>query len=213
VGSAGGPLSLRERFPRLPALFVVVHCFDEGQTVANVGIANRCGADGVFLIAHGYVMLRRLIAPFLKVGPVGSNNMRVSQLELLVSCFRRARAEFPGFFIGVNVLTLTKDPMRLWPWVLEKLEGCDGVWNDTCFAAFDKILRRIDGVRRAFRGLYFGGVAFKHQVSCGLRAASLVRNLRRSSCIPCRTLTRFQLMAARLWQQQRPPRGPLWTAW
>jgi hypothetical protein len=86
--NGGAGLGLRERFPRLPALFVVVHVFDERQTVENVAIAQRAGADGVFLIAHG-------------------NNVQVSQLKLLASCFRTARARFPDYFIGVNVLDLT----------------------------------------------------------------------------------------------------------
>ncbi len=136
--------SLKERFPRLPALFVVVHVFDDEQTVANVTIAKKCGADGVWLIAHG-------------------NNMAVSQLDLLASCFRRVRSEFPDYFVGVNVLALTMQPLKLWPWVVANLEGCDGVWSDTCFAAYDKVLPRVDEERRRFPGLYFGGVAFKHQ--------------------------------------------------
>ncbi len=135
--------AFRKRF-RLPALLVVVHVQDEDQTEKNVQTAKRAGADGVWLIAHG-------------------TSVCTSQLDLLASCFRRVRAKFPDFFIGVNVLDLMHRPFELFGWVTKNLESCDGVWTDNCHAERPHVMRRIDEERRRFPGLYFGGVAFKHQ--------------------------------------------------
>lgn len=131
-----------------PAVLPVIHVQDSAQALANVRIAVREGAQGVFLINHDF--------PYPAFLPI-------------IQDVRRA---FPTLWLGVNFLAVTGQ--EAFP-VLARLagEGCpvDAYWaDDACIderrgvtdqpaAAAIAHARRDSG----WKGLYFGGTAFKKQ--------------------------------------------------
>lgn len=120
----------------------VVHVMDIEQTLHNVQIALWNGADGVFLISHGYAEYGKLIDIYTVV-----------------------RKRFQNFWIGLNFLDLSTMEA-----VLRVPANADGLWTDNAWidegsttqaaaeAIWDARKRRTD-----WKGLYFGGVAFKYQ--------------------------------------------------
>lgn len=129
-----------------PAILPVIHTLDVGQAAANIRIAIREGAQGVFLINHDF------------------------EHERLLPILREVRDAFPWLWLGVNFLGVTG--ARAFP-VLGDLQrdGCviDAYWADD--ARIDERVdvqteaQEIDRVRDAsgWHGLYFGGTAFKKQ--------------------------------------------------
>lgn len=133
-------MRFRDVFDPPVALLAVIHAEHPEQVVRNADIALSGGADGVFLINH-----------------------TISDPEL-VACYHAARRRFGGSWIGLSFMRLSAtESLRLAP------EDASGLWvsdagieesgsqspDVTSFAA-----------RRAaagWPGLYFGGVAFKHQ--------------------------------------------------
>ncbi|MEM7196149.1 MAG: adenine phosphoribosyltransferase [Pseudomonadota bacterium] len=130
------------------AVFVVIHVLDEDQTDRNIGRAIAGGAHGVFLINHDFG-----VEPFLPI-------------------IQAARRKYPDVFIGINFLGVTGK------YAFPKLAhlqsaGCriDAYWADDAridesrSAAdqpeADEILRI--KIECGWRGLYFGGTAFKKQ--------------------------------------------------
>lgn len=141
----------RAEFHRLfkslgPAVTPVIHVLDARQTLRNVAVAARAGAAGVFLINHDFPM-----RPFLPI-----------LAEVRVAC--------PNLWLGVNFLAQTgavafPELGRL------AAAGCavDAYWADDA-----RIDERADRQTEAeeiarlraesgWRGLYFGGTAFKKQ--------------------------------------------------
>jgi hypothetical protein len=141
----------RAEFHRLfkspgPAVTPVIHVQDARQALRNVAVAIRAGAPGVFLINHDFPM-----APFLPI-------------------LREVRAACPALWLGVNFLAQPGD--IAFP-ALGRLaaEGCeiDACWaDDACIDERTDAQERADAIAGAraesgWRGLYFGGVAFKKQ--------------------------------------------------
>ena len=138
---------LREVFgTRHPAILPVIHVQDAGQAVRNVAVALDGGAQGVFLINHDF--------PY----------------EDLLPVIEAVRSAYAGLWLGVNFLAVTGK--QAFP-VLGELQSrgvrVDAYWADDArideAAATQTEADEIDAVRAAsgWRGLYFGGTAFKKQ--------------------------------------------------
>lgn len=130
----------REVFTRQHVVLPVVHVESENQALRNAKIAREFGCDGVFLINHG-ISARRLLEIFTSVYEV-----------------------YADWWIGVNCLDLRPaDTFRAVP------RGVAGIWVDN--AGIDERTRdqpfaeEVASARTQseWRGLYFGGVAFKYQ--------------------------------------------------
>jgi hypothetical protein len=133
-------MGFRDVFKKKHTLLPVIHVRDEQQAYENVAIACENGADGVFLIGHGMFYLDLLLIQ------------------------QKSKERFPGCWIGVNCLDLpTRD---VWKQVTNLV---DGVWTDNAEiqeADDDQPSAREIVAAKAsanYRGLYFGGVAFKFQ--------------------------------------------------
>jgi hypothetical protein len=121
----------------------VIHTKDYQQVFSNIILARDAGADGVFLINHG-----------------------ISYLDLL-GIYEMILEKFPDFWIGLNFLDL--QPLETFKMIFKKKIQVKGIWVDN--AGVDetgsiqdeperiKMLIRLNN----WRGLYFGGVAFKYQ--------------------------------------------------
>ncbi len=119
----------------------VIHVETEEQALRNATIAKACGADGVFIISHGYYSADELYDLALKV-----------------------KKELDGFWVGVNCLDLTAEQaMQTIPLEL------DGLWTDNAHieedAEIQKYAKNVWEIKRqrGWHGKYFGGVAFKYQ--------------------------------------------------
>lgn len=129
-----------------PAILPVIHVQDAAQTLRNVALALEEGVPGVFLINHDF-----------------------PHTELL-AVIRAVRGRFPALWLGVNFLGVTGE--EAFP-VLGRLAdedvAVDAYWaDDACIdehAATQVRAQAIDAARAAsgWRGLYFGGTAFKKQ--------------------------------------------------
>lgn len=141
----------RSAFHRLfktpgPVVTPVIHVQDRDQTLRNVAHVVRLGAPGVFLINHDFP-----VAEFLPI-------------------LRAVRTACPDLWIGVNFLA---QPGRVAFPILGQLatENCeiDAYWaDDACMderVTTQTEAEAIAAIRSAsgWRGLYFGGVAFKKQ--------------------------------------------------
>ncbi len=142
-------LQFRKQFKVLgPAVLPVIHVQDTRQTRRNIQTAISEGAQGVFLINHDFAV------------------------EEFLPILRDARSCFPALWLGVNFLGVTG--REAFP-VLGMLqnEGCevDAYWADDARidesadlkgqVEADQILRVKE--QSGWRGLYFGGTAFKKQ--------------------------------------------------
>ncbi len=138
----------RELFTERHTFLPVIHVHKRGKVLAdadfrqvlhNVDIAESCGADGVFLISRGRM-----------------------KNEELIELYMVARDKHPEFWIGLNFLELTNE--RALSIVPDKTCGlwCDnGGITDTSVQgalAFSDVRALSE-----WRGIYFGGVAFKQQ--------------------------------------------------
>lgn len=133
--------NFKEAFPRGRAVIPVVHVQDQKQALNNAEIALDQGADGIFLIS-----MRRM--PHQKLHDIA----------------QIVRVDFPDFWIGVNYLDLEAEK------VFKNVDrGISGVWSDNA-GIDEKSERQIDAavirnaqIESGWKGLYFGGVAFKYQ--------------------------------------------------
>lgn len=141
---------MHEVFPgRRHVLLPVIHVEDEGQALREARVACEAGCDGIFLINHG-----------------------ISSRSLLRIHGAVAR-EFPNWWIGVNCLDLS--PAAVFEVITDSVAG---VWVDSAEiderwpeqAEAERILMARQ--RSGWRGLYFGGVAFKYQRAVGDLAAA-----------------------------------------
>lgn len=112
---------------------------DIGQVIRNVDIARSCDADGAFLIGHGHV-----------------------ENADLIELHRMLYARYPDFWLGINFLRASNR------FALSSMpENAGGLWTDNAGVTdvSDADAREFAGVSQdaRWRGIYFGGVAFKRQ--------------------------------------------------
>lgn len=121
-------------------LHPVIHIQDEEQALDQTDLAKTAGADGVWLINHG---------------PSGAH---------LWSIFLKVREQFPDFWIGLNMLDAS--PMEGMGLVTSQVNG---LWTDNAVVEEDEesspYAEKVWNLKRTrdWKGLYFGGVAFKGQ--------------------------------------------------
>jgi len=130
----------RAVFPKRHTLLPVIHAETEEQALRNADIAREAGCDGIFLINHAVSAAR------------------------LLEIYRAVDQACPDWWVGVNCLGIA--PEEVFP----DLSGrVDGLWSDN--ARIDEEedeqpgAETIQASREAsgWKGLYFGGVAFKYQ--------------------------------------------------
>jgi len=121
-------------------IYPVIHVKSEEQAIRNTKIAKDAKCDGVFLINH-----------------------KITSEELLVIHAKVAQ-EFPKWWIGINCLGMSN------------IEICElatpeisGIWTDNALINTDSEVRPIAALcqqilkQKEWKGIYFGGVAFKYQ--------------------------------------------------
>lgn len=122
------------------AFLPVIHVVGLEQAKRNAAIALTQGAHGFFLISHG----------------------SLKALELL-RIQRELRNFLPRAWIGINFLDLV--PEQIFGFIKDDISG---LWVDDVGLKFAEqtaiqVMQRRLVLRREWNGLYFGGVAFKHQ--------------------------------------------------
>lgn len=130
-------------FGTSPVLLPVVHPIGREEALTSVRIVHDLGVRGVFLIDQG-----------------------MAEREVL-ALVHTARERYPALWIGLNLLTRT--PSRALSIALAVCGTIDGIWSDN--AGIDECgLEHLSAEEFAFvrdtagwKGLYFGGVAFKYQ--------------------------------------------------
>ncbi len=139
-----GPVSSPWPFSRERAFLPVIHLpYGESGAFVAIDVAIEAGADGVFLINQGM--------------------SATGVLRLLPQVTRR----YPDLWVGVNLLGESPDEML----ALSEAQQMAGIWADDAgvspgedkwaeLAESDWLTAR---ARAGYRGLYFGGVAFKTQ--------------------------------------------------
>ncbi len=135
-------MGYRDVFKDKHTFLAVIHADSLEQTLRNVEIAFKHGADGIFLINHE--------------GLVSD----------LFNLYDHVRAQYPHEWIGLNCLG-----MRSWYVFGSIPASVSGVWSDdagiregTVFpAGLASISWEMRQERTLWHGLYFGGVAFKYQ--------------------------------------------------
>ncbi|MEM7507326.1 MAG: adenine phosphoribosyltransferase [Pseudomonadota bacterium] len=128
-----------------PVVLPVIHVLDAGQTARNIRGLIEAGAAGCFLINHDFDVPRFL--PIL----------------------RQIRREFPGLWLGLNFLAVTgRDAFPVLGDLAREACPIEAYWADD--ARIDETgtateAEDIAQVRAAsgWKGLYFGGTAFKKQ--------------------------------------------------
>jgi len=145
----------REIFQNKHVILPVIHVESVKQTLTNVDLAVKHGSDGVFLINHSITT------------------------EELHSIHNVVSDSFPDFWVGVNFLGV--HPRNIFYLISDKVKG---VWVDNAMIDerseeqyyADEITQSIR--ENNWKGLYFGGVAFKYQkkVNDLKLAAEIARN-------------------------------------
>jgi hypothetical protein len=131
--------ALKSIFPKRHVLLAVVHVETFPQALRNAQIAEAEGADGVFLINHSI--------PF----------------HLLIGAYETVRDALPSLWVGLNCLDLGRSALSYVPHSLA------GLWVDNAgITERDNPAAGAEAFARireecGWRGLYFGGVAFKYQ--------------------------------------------------
>lgn len=134
--------SYREVFPKKNTLLIVIHVKTLEQALRNVVIAEKSGADGVFLINHSFPS------------------------EELIKIYQEVRKKYPDWWIGLNFLDL-----KPWEALACIPMNASGLWVDDAQineAAKHPTWRAEENWNQRKRmsnwhGLYFGGIAFKYQ--------------------------------------------------
>lgn len=121
-----------------PVFLPVIHVESAELAIVNAEIAFDNGADGIFLIGHGM--------PYSDLNPIYEN----------------VRKNFPDQWIGLNYLDRGRESLDIIPASANALwadnSGIDDKDVSQSVIAFN--LERRNG---PWKGLYFGGTAFKHQ--------------------------------------------------
>lgn len=139
--------NFKESFQYKHVVLPVIHAKTEEQVLSNAKVAYEAGCDGVFLI--NMENERKLF---------GMNYIKLMELYQLV------KEEFAPWWIGVNCLDLpTADVFK------NITPSVSGVWADNA-GINERLKEQLDAeeVKLAreksnWKGLYFGGVAFKYQ--------------------------------------------------
>ncbi len=148
----------RNTFPYQNTFLAVVHAEDEQQALRNIAVARDNYADGVFLINHSILPPK------------------------LIAIYRKAQQEFPGFWMGMNLLGVSiPQSISSTPDVDVGLWFDDiGIRNDTPEHLRDPLTLPIRSwtyrsANPLWKGVSFGGVAFKYQAPIAdvARAAAL----------------------------------------
>jgi len=144
----------RNTFPYQNTFLAVIHVEEEAQTLRNIAVAQDNGADGVFLINHSIAH------------------------EDLIAIYERAKQAFPSFWMGLNLLGLGVLDAANWApndyvgfWVDDA--GVRGGKSDHFLKAKRSWVRR--SRNPSWKGLCFGGVAFKYQEPVADPAAAAQR--------------------------------------
>jgi hypothetical protein len=118
----------------------VIHVSGTEQAYKNAAIAFDSGADGIFLINHS-----------------------ISYVHLL-DIHNQVKSIFPDRWIGINCLDLK--PVDVFSKITQEV---DGVWVDNA-GITEESDEQVEAdaindsrIKSGFKGLYFGGVAFKYQ--------------------------------------------------
>jgi predicted TIM-barrel enzyme len=130
-------------FGKPRVLLAVVHPLGETEALAAIRIAREGGADGIFLIDQGMTE------------------------HAVLDLVNRVRRDYPDQWIGLNLLS--RSPADALATTLDACGRIDGIWSDN--AGIDERATAQPKAepfvemrkRRAWSGLYFGGVAFKYQ--------------------------------------------------
>lgn len=139
-------MDFRQVFPKRHTLLVVIHCENMLQTIRNVGIAQKEGADGVFLINHGIMA------------------------SGLIKCYLAAKKEYGNFWVGVNFL----DADMLSATVMARTWKLPGLWLDDAgyeegapdpLRKLCRLAKRQIELDLSRTTLIFGGTAFKYRPS------------------------------------------------
>ncbi len=130
--------SFKETFKSRHTFLPVIHVTDIDQALRNTKIAMDSGADGVFLINH-HMRWQRLLRIYAEV-----------------------RRKVPATWIGLNCLDLGQAAISFVP------ADTAGIWVDNAGVQSGVSQQRAEDFARKrttspWRGLYFGGVAFKYQ--------------------------------------------------
>ncbi|MCX5884417.1 MAG: hypothetical protein NT096_00640 [Proteobacteria bacterium] len=130
----------KKTFSNRHVLLPVIHVISKDQALKNASIAREAGCEGIFLINHGM--------PFTNL------------LEIHHAVF----TEFSDWWIGVNCLDLT--PKDVFHKITNEVAG---VWVDNAMIDEQRENQpEAESIQSAriesgWKGLYFGGVAFKYQ--------------------------------------------------
>lgn len=135
-------MGYREVFKSTHAFIPVVHVVSRIQALRSARIAKTGGADGVFLINHD----------------ISGND--------LFSIYDAVRKSQPDYWIGLNCLD-----RHAWEMFRIIPESVSGVWSDDAGYDEDEADPVFGAIlswstrkgRLDWKGLYFGGVAFKYQ--------------------------------------------------
>jgi hypothetical protein len=132
----------RQRFANRHVILPVIHVDSLEQAMRNTEVARNAGADGAFLINH-----------------------HMGDDELL-SIHAEVAALHPDWWLGVNCLGFSAERVSA-----TVSNSVSGIWTDDAYIderkaaqpAAEEVLAKQKS--RGWRGLYFGGVAFKYQRS------------------------------------------------
>ncbi len=112
----------------------VIHVLDDVQVYKNIDTCVECGIQKIFLICH--------------------SDYRRSLVELA----KEVKSKYK-LWVGINLLGVETDYLL----TETNLDGIDGLWCDDGLSHLSKKqLTEIKGCRE-FRGMFFGGLAFKYQ--------------------------------------------------
>ena len=133
--------NFKEVFGNGHVILPVIHVVTPEQTIENARIVQDAGCDGAFLISMNGLPYQSL-------------------LEIL----RTTKEALPDLWMGVNCLDVASSEVF-------SIVGCEasGIWTDDVGVdEREEIQGRADYINQGrlksgWQGLYFGGVAFKHQ--------------------------------------------------
>lgn len=140
MSTSKSEIRFRQVFTNRHVVLPVIHISSAEQARRNAAIAREAGADGVFLINHS----------------IGSDDLLRIHDEVV--------GLLPEWWVGVNCLDL--DPETVFARISQRVSG---VWVDNAMIQENQVEQPdADAVLKTqnangWRGLYFGGVAFKYQ--------------------------------------------------
>jgi len=134
------PTRFRDTFGDRKVVLPVIHVEGVEQALRNTLLAREAGADGVFLIGHD-----------------------LDWSDMLV-VYQMAHKEHPDWFLGINLLDLkARRAMQFMG-----TYAVDALWADNArieeWEEHQVYAKSVHHEREEWKGLYFGGVAFKHQL-------------------------------------------------